>query len=493
MAGPSEDDVKPAKTDRTTDAPQPDDVPSSPLARLRLLIALDALLVEGSVKAAAETLGLSSPAMSRMLAQLRSMFGDDLVHRTGRGMVPTPFAEELRNRLRALAAEASDLIQSDRRVLPAQPEMPPRRPLIQNPPLAVNPVAPIDGQPDLAALSRRLGQIGADAEPRRRLASYIAMTGGGIGRPRPLTQTEAEDALRIVLDGQADPIQVGALLVALQYRGINANELAGFASAARRNCMPLNGAAPVADLDWPIYRSPRVTTPPWFIHAARLVASAGYRVLMHGFARGIDRIDDALEAAGIPVALSPREAETILAEQNLAFIPLPSIDPQLQALIALYRLFEMRSPVNMTVQLLNPLGAPCTIIGAPSRTGRMLHCDAAALLDWPRLVAVASNRDVAQATPAKTTPLIVLDRSERRRITLPSTLADTRSDSNPGYTIVEYWHGVWSGAVRDESAVEAIVSTAALALLALSPDLSDSEGCRARALDLWASRQKQEN
>ncbi|NVN11045.1 helix-turn-helix domain-containing protein, partial [Nguyenibacter vanlangensis] len=43
---------------------------------LNLLPALDALLAEGSVTGAARRLGLSSSAMSRTLARLRSATGD---------------------------------------------------------------------------------------------------------------------------------------------------------------------------------------------------------------------------------------------------------------------------------------------------------------------------------------------------------------------------------------------------------------------------------
>ncbi|WP_333631949.1 LysR family transcriptional regulator, partial [Agrobacterium cavarae] len=46
---------------------------------LNLLPALDALLTEGSVTAAARRLGLSSSAMSRTLARLRAATGDPLL------------------------------------------------------------------------------------------------------------------------------------------------------------------------------------------------------------------------------------------------------------------------------------------------------------------------------------------------------------------------------------------------------------------------------
>ncbi|XXX39177.1 LysR family transcriptional regulator [Sorangium sp. So ce117] len=75
-------------------------------ADLNLLTALNALLAEGSVAGAARTLGISSSAMSRTFARLRAVTGDPLLVRAGRGLVPTPHAAQLRERVRNLAREA---------------------------------------------------------------------------------------------------------------------------------------------------------------------------------------------------------------------------------------------------------------------------------------------------------------------------------------------------------------------------------------------------
>jgi DNA-binding transcriptional LysR family regulator len=64
-----------------------------------LLIALDVLLAEGNVARAARRLRLSPSAMSRTLARLRQTTGDPLLVRAGRGLVPTPRALELRERV----------------------------------------------------------------------------------------------------------------------------------------------------------------------------------------------------------------------------------------------------------------------------------------------------------------------------------------------------------------------------------------------------------
>jgi DNA-binding transcriptional LysR family regulator len=83
---------------------------------LNLLPALDALLEEGSVTGAARRLGLSSSAMSRTLSRLRALTGDPLLVRAGRGLVPTPRAMALRDRVHTLAREARELLspQDDR-------------------------------------------------------------------------------------------------------------------------------------------------------------------------------------------------------------------------------------------------------------------------------------------------------------------------------------------------------------------------------------------
>src|SRR4051812_17824181 len=56
---------------------------------LNLLPVLDALLAERSVSRAGARLGLSQPAVSNALAQLRALLGDPLLVRKAGGMAPT--------------------------------------------------------------------------------------------------------------------------------------------------------------------------------------------------------------------------------------------------------------------------------------------------------------------------------------------------------------------------------------------------------------------
>lgn len=77
---------------------------------MNLLAALDVLLAEGSVTAAARRLGLSSSAMSRTLARLRSATGDPLLVRAGRKLVPTPRAAELRDQVHLLTRDVRTVL-----------------------------------------------------------------------------------------------------------------------------------------------------------------------------------------------------------------------------------------------------------------------------------------------------------------------------------------------------------------------------------------------
>jgi DNA-binding transcriptional LysR family regulator len=79
-----------------------------------LLNALDVLLAEGSVTAASERLHLSVPATSRTLGRIRRAFGDPILVRSGRGLVPTPRALAVQEQLHRLIEDAHALVESGR-------------------------------------------------------------------------------------------------------------------------------------------------------------------------------------------------------------------------------------------------------------------------------------------------------------------------------------------------------------------------------------------
>jgi DNA-binding transcriptional LysR family regulator len=80
---------------------------------LNLLVYLDVLLRERNVTRAAESLGISQPAMSNGLRRLRELFSDPLLVRTSGGMSPTERAEDLQPRIREVVASIQGVVQPE--------------------------------------------------------------------------------------------------------------------------------------------------------------------------------------------------------------------------------------------------------------------------------------------------------------------------------------------------------------------------------------------
>lgn len=80
---------------------------------LNLLLVLDTVLAEGSVARAGQRLHVTPSAISNSLARLRSMLGDPLVIRSGRGIVPTPRAASLAPALRRALDELEGVVQKN--------------------------------------------------------------------------------------------------------------------------------------------------------------------------------------------------------------------------------------------------------------------------------------------------------------------------------------------------------------------------------------------
>lgn len=470
-------------------------LPSSRLNQLRLLVALDTLLVEGSVTKAAARMELSVPAMSRLLAQIREVYKDPILVRSGPRLVPTPRAEALRHRLRALAAEADDLLGAVLET-PATPDGNPYADwnvpaLVEAAPLAMRPQVMLDGQPTPDMHARYLARIGNNADPTVRLSKHIAIIGRGIGNSRPLTLEEADDAFSIIMQGNADPMQISALLQITHYRGLTAPELAGFVQAARKEITALPLSSGQADLDWPAYISPVSPRAPWFLQAAKLVSLAGHRVLVHGnngYAESSGKLEIAAKTLDIPVCSSIAEASRMLATKHIAFMPVAGFAPQIYRLLELYSLFSARSPVNDIVHMLNPLGASASLLGVSKPAYRELHRDAGQLIAWNNLSVLNSSRDVAEYAPFRSASVYRLVDGVSSEVVLRS-VPEPETLPRVGLNSRQYWKAVWTGAAVDPKAEEIIVSTAALGLMTLNAAQSeDFDYWREEARQLWAQR-----
>lgn len=87
---------------------------------LNLLVSLDLLLDERSVRGAARRAHVSPSAMSHTLCRLRELLGDDVLVRAGQAMVPTPRAEALATPVKEVLAAARVLLEEPARFDPRE-------------------------------------------------------------------------------------------------------------------------------------------------------------------------------------------------------------------------------------------------------------------------------------------------------------------------------------------------------------------------------------
>ena len=87
---------------------------------LNLLVALDVLFQEQNVTRAAERMHVGQSAMSAALSQLRLHFADELFIATGRRMMPTAFAESIRQPLREAVLQIEAVVGMERNFVSAK-------------------------------------------------------------------------------------------------------------------------------------------------------------------------------------------------------------------------------------------------------------------------------------------------------------------------------------------------------------------------------------
>jgi anthranilate phosphoribosyltransferase len=318
-------------------------------------------------------------------------------------------------------------------------------------------------------------------------AAVVRTVAKGEKLGRSLTMEEAREAMRLVLEGGVEPVQLGAFLAVLRYRKETGAELAGFALAARDRLTC--GTLPATALDWPSYAD-RHRQLPYFVLAALLAAGAGVRVLMHGVAgEGPAGTRAVLRALGVPLATDAGEAERHMAERSFAYLPLEAICPDLERLFALRPLLGLRSPANTYARELNPAAAPCQIQGVFHPNYADLHAQAASRLGQPRAAIFKGGGGEGQINPLKPVALTLVEDGQVRRETWPALLeaddAGWRDEPLEPARVVE----LWRGRCRALGPEAAIVGTAAVALH-LTGRSPTPESALAMARELWESRDR---
>ena len=183
-------------------------------------------------------------------------------------------------------------------------------------------------------------------------------------RHEDLTAAEAEGAMARIMDGEAQPAHMAALLMALALKGERPAEMVGFARAMRARAMPM--PRPVADVfDTCGTGGDGAHTFNVSTAAALVLAGAGVRVAKHGNRAVSSRCGaaDVFEALGIRLDAPADRVVTALEQANLAFFFAPMWHPSMKHAGATRKELGVRTAFNLLGPLTNPAGARRQVIG----------------------------------------------------------------------------------------------------------------------------------
>jgi len=205
---------------------------------------------------------------------------------------------------------------------------------------------------------------------------------------RTLSLEEARLAMGAVMDGEATPAQLAALLVALRMRGETVDELAGFASAMRERVTPVE--APPGTIDVVGTGGDNSGTFNVSTAAALVVAAAGVPVAKHGNRAVTSRSGsaDVIEALGIRMEHDAVSAATDLRTLGFAFLFAPAFHPAMRHAGPTRREIGVRTAFNLVGPLTNPAGARRAVIGVADPGAATRIAEVARLLGTDRTLVV---------------------------------------------------------------------------------------------------------
>ncbi|MEQ6247605.1 glycosyl transferase family protein [Sulfitobacter sp. HNIBRBA3233] len=316
------------------------------------------------------------------------------------------------------------------------------------------------------------------------LAPFVQILGRGPGRSRSLTMDEASEAMQVILSGQAAPEAVGAMLMLLRMKGETAAELAGFVSAARAE---IGWAAVTPALDWPSYAAGRTRGLPWFLLSAKLVARAGYPVVLHGWNSHQGSNADVRRGCaelGIAMTSDAKRTQAALSADGIAYVPLEALSPRLFDLLRLREVLGLRSCINTVLRLLNPFDASSSVQGVFHPSYREVQADACALLGQTNLSVIKGGGGEFERHPSKNLQAFGLRAGRAWQEGFGATHQEVRRLADTDEDLSDL-AAMWAGRIDTDFARAVILGTTSLALHTLGADAPDH-----LAETLWATRHR---
>ncbi len=185
-----------------------------------------------------------------------------------------------------------------------------------------------------------------------------------VARREALTEEEAGAAMATIMDGQATPAQIGALLLGLAVRGETEDEVVGFARTMRAKAVQLRsqGAVDTCGTGGDGSGTFNIST-----LASLVVAACGVPVAKHGNRAASSQCGsaDVLEALGVKVDAPLATVQRLLDEAGWTFLFAPAFHAATKHAVGPRKELGVRTAFNLLGPLTNPAHPEAQIVGVP--------------------------------------------------------------------------------------------------------------------------------
>jgi anthranilate phosphoribosyltransferase len=183
-------------------------------------------------------------------------------------------------------------------------------------------------------------------------------------RHADLTADQAAGVMGTIMDGGAQPSQIGALLMALAAKGERPAEIVGFARAMRQRAVPLSRPVPGV-FDTCGTGGDGAHTFNISTAVALVIAGSGVPVAKHGNRAVSSKCGsaDVLEALGVGLEVPHDRVVQALEEARIGFFFAPAWHPSMRHAGPVRRELGVRTAFNLLGPLTNPAGAARQLVG----------------------------------------------------------------------------------------------------------------------------------
>lgn len=181
-----------------------------------------------------------------------------------------------------------------------------------------------------------------------------------------LSVAQAANLMQGWLDSEIPPALSGAILTAIQTKGVAAEELVGMVKVLKSQLSSVSHIRHSASLiDTCGTGGDGASTFNISTAVAFVAAAAGVRVAKHGNRSASGKVGsaDVLEAVGINLNASPDRVQAAIEEVGVTFLFAPGWHPAFKAVAPLRKELQVRTIFNLLGPLLNPLQPTGQVIG----------------------------------------------------------------------------------------------------------------------------------